>query len=60
MLGWSSTGTAAQNECGVSILGEIQKTSGHSSEEPDLFDPALSRGVGLDDIWRHLPNTAMP
>ena len=43
--------------CGVSILGDIQNPAGHG--QPALAKPALSRGVGLGDLQRSLPTSAV-
>lgn len=40
----------AQRGCGVLILGDIQKLSGHDAEQPALVDLCLSRHVRLDDF----------
>lgn len=35
----------AHKGCSVSILGDIQKLTGHSPKQPDLADLALAGGV---------------
>jgi len=35
----------AQRSCGVSILGDIQNSTGHSPEQPVLADPAWAGGL---------------
>lgn len=44
-----------QTGCGITILGDIENLTGHSSEQPGVGESALSRNVGLD----HLPATAV-
>ena len=46
---------AAQGGCGVSFSGDIQNSPGHGPVQPALGDPALSGGIGLDDLQRSLP-----
>ena len=50
-------GQVAQGRCRVSILGDIQKPSGHSPGQLALGD--LSRGAGPDDLQRSFPTTTM-
>lgn len=37
---------------GVSSLGDAQNMTGHNREQPAVTDPALSGGLGLDDLRR--------
>lgn len=46
---------AAQRGCAVSVLRDTQNLTGHDSEQPALDDPALSRGVELDELQECLP-----
>jgi len=46
---------AVQGGCGLSDLGDIKNPTGHSREQPAAAAPAVSRGVGLDDLQRPLP-----
>jgi len=46
---------AAQGGCGFSFSGDIQGCPGQGPVQPALGDPALARGVGLDDSQRSLP-----
>lgn len=46
---------AAQRVCGVSLTGDIQDLSGHSSLPCALGWPSLSREVGPEDPLRSLP-----
>ena len=46
----------AQGGCGVSLLGDTQKPSGHSPGQPALGHPA-GAGVGPDDFQRSLPTS---
>lgn len=41
------TEQVAHRVCGVSITGDAQNSTGRSSEQPALAEPALSRGAGL-------------
>lgn len=42
---------------GLSMHGVIQDLFGHSSEQPAVVDPALSKEVGLD-LHRSLPTSS--
>lgn len=45
-------GTRAQRGCGISILGDVQASSGHSPEQPDLIRLGFEQQAGLDGHWR--------
>lgn len=47
----------AQRAYGVSNLENIPNPTGHSPENPALFDPALSRGIRQGDLQRSLPTS---
>lgn len=47
------------NDCGVPILRNIQNLTGHAPEQPAVGDCALSVWVGLDDLQRCLPTSAI-
>lgn len=53
---WNS---AAQRGYAISSFGDIQHPTGHVPEQPALADPALSRGVGQDNLQRCLPSSAI-
>lgn len=36
-----------QRQCGVSLIGNVQKDTGHGSEHSVLGEPALGRGSDL-------------
>lgn len=42
---------------GVAVPEDIQNPNGQRLEQPVLADPALCRGLGLDDFQRSLPNS---
>lgn len=44
--------TVDQSGCEVLIFGDIQKLSGHDSEQPTLVDLGLSKHVRLDYLQR--------
>ena len=44
----------AQRGCGVSILGGIQKSTGHRPGQPAVVDPALSKKIGLQEVPSNL------
>lgn len=46
--------------CVVFIPGIIQNLTGHSPRQPAIGHPALSRGVGLDDLQGCLPTSTIP
>lgn len=46
-------------EVAVSILGDIQNPHGYIPELPAVAAPAVSCGVGLDDLQRPLPTSAI-
>lgn len=48
-----------QRVCGVSILGNTQKSTGHGPGQPGPADPSLSRRVRLDNLLRSLPASAV-
>lgn len=48
-----------QKGWGVSILGDIQALTEGVSGQSGLGDPALSRGVGLDNIQSSLPTSTI-
>lgn len=39
--------------------GDIQNPTSHGPGKPGLGGPALSRGVGLEDLQRHLPSSSV-
>lgn len=43
-----NTGPGCQRDSGVLILADIQNPTGHSSEQPAVADPALSREVVMN------------
>ena len=45
---------AAQGDCGVSFLGDIQDPPGQVPLQPTVGDPASAGGLE-DDPWRSLP-----
>lgn len=45
---------------GYRVSGNIQNQAGQSPEQPAPGDLALSRAVGLDDVQRSIPSTAIP
>lgn len=49
----------AQRGWGVSFLGDIQSPLEQGPAQSALADPALSRDVGLDDLHRGLPTSAL-
>ena len=49
----------AQGGCGVSLPGDIQKLMGHSPGWLALGGPAWAGEVGLDDLQRSLPTSAL-
>jgi len=53
----------ARGGCGVSMLGDIQKSSGHHPGQPTPGDPGghsgVSSGTGADDIQRSPPTSAI-
>lgn len=48
---------AAHRGYGVSTCGHIQNLREHGPGQPALDDPALSMGVGLDDLKSSLPTS---
>ena len=49
----------AQRDCEVSLRGDTQNPTRHSPEQPALVDPALSNGVGQDNLHRSLPTSTL-
>ena len=49
----------AQRGGGVSILGDIQKSSGYGPGQLDLADLAISREVGLGSVQTSLPTSTV-
>lgn len=45
---------AAQIGCGVSVLGDTKNPHGYGPGQPAPADPALRRGMGLEDLQRYL------
>lgn len=59
---WEGGETLAQiawGGYGVSTLGDIQSPTGHGPGQPAVADPALSKGVGLNDLQRCLSASAV-
>lgn len=50
ILGGWTLEEVSQIYCEVSNLGDIKQTTRHSLGQPALSDPALSKGLGLDDL----------
>lgn len=49
----------SQRGCGVSLVGDAKKLSGHVPRQPVLGGPCLSSGVGPDDVQRSLSTSAI-
>jgi len=50
---------AVQRLCGVSFGGDIQSLTGHGPAQCVVYDPALTREVGLDNLQRSLPTSTI-
>jgi len=49
-VGSQTLAHVAQRHYGVSIFGDTQNSPGCGPEQLAVVEPALSRGVGLDDL----------
>lgn len=48
----SNTGRDHERGCGIFMVGGVQDSSGHNTEQPGLIRAALSK----EDIWRPPPH----
>lgn len=49
--------SAALKSYGVSILADLQAPAGHDPGQASLMDPALSRGLRLDELHMSHPTS---